>query len=73
MLEVIGKISQVGEIVFVKSAMDDVLFFDVVLKEWRCEFFLKLFDNAVVETGGGFELVEFLLQLFGLKDVLVVG
>lgn len=53
--------------------MDDVLFFDVVLEEWRCEFLLKLFDNAVVETGGGFELVEFLLQFFGLKDVLVVG
>jgi hypothetical protein len=53
--------------------MDDVLFFDVVLKEWRCEFFLKLFDNAVVKTGGGFELVEFLLKFFGLKNVLVVG
>lgn len=72
-LEVIGEISQVSEIVFVESAMDDVLFFDVVLEEWRCEFFLKLFDNAMVKTGGGFELVEFLLQFFGLKDVLVVG
>ncbi len=61
MLEVIGEISEVSEIVFVEGAMNDVLFFYVVLEEWGSEFLLKLLDNVMAETGGRFELVRVLL------------